>query len=114
MSTDYATLDKVRIADLIDGRLQKFGIREYVDPIWTNATAKCLSDGRNCVWVFGNKSGFVSSITRCGANDPAKILEAIAEAFDTGIVSEHEPQFWGFDTQEEWHAAWQQNIPYKC
>lgn len=38
MSTDYATLVKVRIADLVDGRLQKFGIREYVDPIWTNAT----------------------------------------------------------------------------
>ena len=29
-------------------------------------------------------------------------FHAIAEAFDTGIVSEHEPQFWGFDTQEEW------------
>jgi hypothetical protein len=30
------------------------------------------------------------------------ILHAIAEAFDTGIVSEHEPEYWGFDTQEEW------------
>ena len=26
-------------------------------------------------------------------------------AFDTYIVSEHQPQYWGFETQEEWDAA---------
>jgi hypothetical protein len=25
--------------------------------------------------------------------------------FDVDIVSEHEPQYWGFETQEEWEAA---------
>jgi hypothetical protein len=40
---------------------------------------------------------------------PAEILGAIAEAFDTDIVSEHEPQFWGFETQEEWDA-WMDQI----
>jgi len=30
-------------------------------------------------------------------------LQAIAEVFDTDIFSEHEPQYWGFDTEEEWH-----------
>jgi hypothetical protein len=35
---------------------------------------------------------------------PGKILKAIAEACDTDIVSEYEPQFWGFETKEEWDA----------
>jgi hypothetical protein len=39
----------------------------------------------------------------------AKILQAICEAFDADIFSEYEPQFWGFDTQEEWDA-WQRAI----
>ena len=33
-----------------------------------------------------------------------EIFHAIAEAFDTDIVTEHQPEFWGFDTQEEWDA----------
>jgi hypothetical protein len=33
-----------------------------------------------------------------------KIFHAIAEAFDMKIVTEHEPGYWGFDTQEEWDA----------
>ena len=40
--------------------------------------------------------------------DPRHIIKAIEQAFDTEIFSEHEPQFWGFATQEEWdewHAA---------
>ena len=31
-------------------------------------------------------------------------LSVLAEVFDTDIVSEHEPRFWGFDSQEEWDA----------
>ena len=37
------------------------------------------------------------------------ILGAIAEAFSTDIFSEYEPQYWGYDTQEEWEAAWVSN-----
>ena len=102
MSTDFITLKKVSIADLVDGRLEEFGIREHVHSRDTSATSKCLTDGRNYLWVDGNESGFV--ITRCEGNDPHKILGAIAEVFDTGIVSEDEPQFWGFDTQEQMDA----------
>ena len=32
-------------------------------------------------------------------------MGAIAKTFDTYIFSEHEPQYWGFDTQEEWDLA---------
>jgi hypothetical protein len=41
---------------------------------------------------------------------PGGILKAISEVFDTEIYSEHEPQFWGFDTEEEWEA-WQDSLP---
>ena len=36
---------------------------------------------------------------------PGRILAAVAEAFDTDIVSEHQPEYWGFETQEEWDEA---------
>ena len=40
--------------------------------------------------------------------NPKKIL-LISEQFTTDIVSEYEPQFWGFETQEEWDT-WQENL----
>ena len=49
--------------------------------------------------------GAVEFFTRYGRNDAVAILAAVAEAFETEIFSEDEPQFWGFDTQEEWDAA---------
>src|SRR5262249_6423645 len=50
--------------------------------------------------------GFVYGLTSYGLNHPEKIVGAIADACDTDIVSEHQPQYWGFDTYEEWDAAW--------
>lgn len=38
-------------------------------------------------------------------NAPHLIFEAIAKAFDTDIFSEYEPQFWGYETREEWDVA---------
>jgi hypothetical protein len=37
----------------------------------------------------------------------SKILFAVADAFETDIVSERQAQFWGLDTEEEWER-WQQ------
>jgi hypothetical protein len=105
MSTYYAPFNKIHARDLFDNRLEKFGVREQ-STADTTETSKCLTDGRNCLWVYINDAGFVTNITRYGANAPSKILNAIAEAFDTDIFSEYEPQYWGFDTQEEWDA-WQ-------
>jgi hypothetical protein len=108
MSTDYAPFNKIRARDLFDGRLDKFGVREQLSAD-TTETSKCLTDGRNYLWVYINDAGFVGSITRYGGNAPRKILNAIAQAFDTDIFSEYEPQYWGFDTQEEWDA-WQEKL----
>lgn len=34
-------------------------------------------------------------------------MRVIAEKFDVDIVSEHEPEYWGYETEKEWDAAWE-------
>jgi hypothetical protein len=106
MSTDFAPLTKIAAVDLFDGRLAKFGVREHIVQNETTKSRRCLTDGRNYVWVYMDDEDLVACFTRYMSNGaPGKILNAIAEAFDSDIVSEYEPQFWGFDTQEEWDAV---------
>jgi len=109
MSTDYRPLEKVRACDLFDGRLEAFGVREEIVLDGTTEGTRCLTDGRNYLWVYINDNGQVGCLTRYASSGaPGKILNAIAEACDTDIVSEYQPQFWGFDTQAEWDAAMEQ------
>jgi hypothetical protein len=108
MSTDYALLKKVTASALFDGTLEKFGVHEHVKPDETSKNSRCLTDGRNFLWVYIDDAGLVTCLSRYGANAPGKILNAIAQALDTDIVSEYEPQYWGFDTQEERDAAMKQ------
>ena len=104
MSTDYRLTKHILACDLLDRRLEQFGVREYFSDN-TTERARLLTDGRNYLWVYINDDGFVEHFTRYMPNGaPSRILSAIAEAFDAEIVSEYEPQFWGFDTQEEWDA----------
>jgi hypothetical protein len=105
MSTYFILSRKVSANDLFGGRLATFGIREHVSSD-TSERSRCLTDGRNYLWVNLTEDGFVDSLTRSGANAPGKILAAISEAFETDVFSEYEPQYWGFDTKEEWEAAW--------
>ena len=100
MSTDYRLEKRIRAADILDGRLTALGVWDHVNEN-TNEHQKGLTDGRNYLWLYINDGGFVRSLSRCGENDPSTILEAIATTFDTEIFSEHEPQFWGCDSEEE-------------
>ena len=103
MSTDYHLLKPVSVRDLFDGRLEEFGVREFVPA--AHEGTRTLTDGNNYLHVYTDDADLlVACISRYGANAPSKILNAIADAFDVRIVSEYEPQFWGFDTQEEWDA----------
>jgi len=104
MSTGYRPLRKVSAYSLFNGCLEAFGVREHVKSDDVAQTSRCLTDGRNYLWVYIDDDGFVGCLSRYGCNAPGKILSAVAEAFDTDIVSEYEPQFWGFDTQEEGDA----------
>ena len=107
MSTDYRLLRKVPACVLFDGRLEEFGVREEYDkPETTTEKSRLLTDGCNYLWAYIDDDGFVGCLTRYAPNGaPGKILNALANVFDTDIVSEYEPQFWGFDTQEEWDAC---------
>src|SRR5215472_6456151 len=101
MSTDFRSLIPIRVADLFDGRLEIFGVREHHSKEAT-ANQKCLTDGRNLLWGYASENGVVSSFSRYGLNAPWRILDAIANEFDVEIVSEHEPKYWGYKTKEEW------------
>jgi hypothetical protein len=106
MSTEYILLRKVPACDMFDGRLEEFGVREHVKPGATTEKIRMLTDGRNYLWVDIDDDGFVRYLTRFRPNGaPGKILNALANVFDTDVVSEYEPQFWGFDTEEEWEAS---------
>ena len=59
MSTDFITLKKFRTSDLFDGRLEKFGVREHINDE-TAEHNRCLTDGRNYVWVSITEDGLVS------------------------------------------------------
>ena len=60
-----------------------------------------------CEWhLWPPEHGVRRSLTRYARNgDPLKILNSIADAFNTDIFTEYEPQFWGFETEEEMEAA---------
>jgi hypothetical protein len=112
MSTYYGLRKSIKADELFDGRLEAFGVREEVrpegaadrfPPYMKVREVRYLTDGRNSMEVVVYENGVPDLTVRnlwCASEK--EIFHAIAEAFDTGIVSEHEPQYWGFDTQEEW------------
>jgi hypothetical protein len=109
MSTDYRPLKDIQMADVFDGRLQEFNIHEPTEAQGTSRK-RCLTDGFNYVWAFGDDDGRLTDLTRYAhGGNPTYILNTIARAFDSDIVSEYEPQYWGFDTEKEWDA-WQAGI----
>ncbi len=95
MSTVYITKETISFADLFDGRLEPYGIREG-KPEGSTEDRRVLTDGRNYLWVHAAPDGTLGILkSYCdSANRPEKILDAVAEAFDSNIFSEYEPQFW--------------------
>jgi hypothetical protein len=103
MSTHFAPLAPIRMEDLFDGRLNDVGVHEHHCEE-TTVNRKCLTDGRNFLWVNGDEKGLVSTFVRRGLNAPQCILEAIADEFDVDIVSEYEGRFYGFESDEAFDA----------
>src|SRR4051812_12556638 len=50
------------------------------------------------------ENGKVGDFIQYGGNNPIYILTCVSEVFAVRIVSEHEPEYWGFKTQAEWDA----------
>jgi hypothetical protein len=105
MSTDFRPLTEIPACQLFDGRLEEFDVYEHVKPDMTTSTRRCLTDGRNYLWVTIYDDGSTSFARYAPNGDPSEILNAVGEVFDTNIVSEYHPQYWGFDTREEWIEA---------
>jgi hypothetical protein len=88
MSTHYRLIRKASARDLFDGRLEEYGIHEHIEPGVTEENWRCLTDDENYFWVLIDDDAFVLNLTRCRGNAPEKILNAIADAFDTDIASD--------------------------
>jgi hypothetical protein len=114
MSTHYRLRKSIKAEELFDGRLEAFGVREEVrpegaadryPPYMKVKEVRYLTDGSYSMEVVVYESGFADIIVRNLWCAPEKeVFHAIAEAFDTEIVIEGQPEFYGFDTQEEWDA----------
>ena len=104
MSVDMKLGTNVSGRDLFGERLKKFGIREARTRD-NDERKRCLTDGRHCLWVYLSEDGFIEALVAYGMNQPVEILDAICETFGTEVYTEHDPQYWGCDTQEEWEVA---------
>jgi hypothetical protein len=104
MSTTYSLRDKLLMASLFGNQLERYGIVEEPVPGTTWERHRLLTQGNNSIWVDADDDGYVSYLKHSGY-PPFRILDAICEEFETTIYSEFHPQFWGFDTDEEWEAA---------
>ena len=114
MSIDFRPLTPIRMADLFDSRLEKAGVREHHNKNESYNGSRCLTDGCNFLWVFPNDEGLVSIFVRWFPNgNPGRILGAISDEFGVKIVSEHEPEYWGFKTTEEWEK-WEADLAAKA
>jgi hypothetical protein len=102
MSTDYITIPPIRFADLLDGRLERSGVFEYISAK-TTEDVKCLTDRKgNFLWVcsFGEENYVL--LTRYASSGCSElILEVIEEAFDTFTISEHHPWHYGFVSEAD-------------
>ena len=101
MSTDFRPLGRLAATDLLDGRLTAYGITEH----WNSEGQLCLYDSMNYVHVHVDEEGVVRWFARYAGNNGSYILASISEVFGLRIVSEYEPEYWGFETQAEWDAA---------
>jgi hypothetical protein len=99
MSTDYTPLKKISARDLFDGRLERFGVREHVKPDGTTDRRRCLTDGRNYMWVYIDEYGFICGLTRYAGNAAGKILDAVADSFNTEIISEYDEPYLEFHNE---------------
>jgi hypothetical protein len=108
MSIDFRPIREISAKDLFDGRLSASGIHEYLDPK-SSERGRCLEDGCSCLWVWIGDDGIVEAFTSYGLNDPVYMLITIQKAYATHIATEYEPEYWGFQTQEEWDAFMQKH-----
>ena len=104
MSIDFNLSKKVTARDLFCGRLATFEIREHVAS--GTSERRCLTDETNyrlSVYDRGRVRRLFRIVwTQRSPQDPRRDQRSVRDR----RLSEHEPRYWGFDTQEELDAAW--------
>jgi len=109
MSREFRTEKLIPMSDLFSGRLMKYGISGKPPEGYTvirghfSWDSGHLTDGSNGLAVYSTIDGMVSELS---GNSAEYILKCIAKEFETEIYCEEQPQFWGFDTQEELDASY--------
>lgn len=99
MSTDYVPIPDILFAQLFDGRLDKYGVREGLTANSEEKTRYLVGcDG--FLQVHREPDG-TCSFTRRGCV-PWAIFDALVEEFKIELVSEYDYRYWGFATEEEW------------
>jgi hypothetical protein len=99
MSTSYWPNGPISINELFDGRMERFNIREHQHSEATE-DCRCLTDGRNFVWVYRDDAGNAHAVTRYGLNAVSTILSAIGQVFATAFISEDDEEGRAFDSDE--------------
>ena len=99
MSERYRGLEEIMFSDVFDGRLEEYGIREYVTEQPT-AGRRCLTDGDEYLWVH-EVDGGAADFVRRSLRAPFEIFDVIGECFGTELISENDPRYYGAATWDE-------------
>jgi hypothetical protein len=101
MSTYYRPLPDIQFAQLFDGRLEKYGVKEEIAANPTEGE-RFLVGCDGFLRVCQEKNGTCTFMQR--GLVPWSIFDALTEEFEVELVSEYDHRFFGFTTEEEWDA----------
>jgi hypothetical protein len=108
MSTDYRPIPAIPFAELFDGRLDKYGVREKAHADSTLRKRYLLgSDG--VLEAYQNDDGTSSFSRRSFTPVPRTVIDALTEEFGIELVSEHDHRYWGFANEKDW-TDWQAQL----
>ena len=99
MSTDYRPIPAILFAQLFDGCLEKYGVREGTKS--DSTTGRCLVGSDGALEVCENDDGTSRFSRRTFASAPSAVIAALQDEFDAELVSEADHRFWGFASKEE-------------
>ena len=85
MSVDFWTKPHLRMKEVFDGRLRKWGIFEPRLKGKVVHDMRYLADETDYVVVYSGNKGLVSIISSYALGNPYKILKAISEPFEVDI-----------------------------
>jgi len=108
MSTNYRSTQAIPFAQLFDGRLEKYGVYETIQSDSTEQM-RCLVGRDGVLEAYREDNGSSSFARPSFTPVPWAVLDALVQEFEVELVCEHDPRYWGFATEKEWHD-WQDQL----